>query len=306
MIQIFRQSDRLSLHLIRTFVSPSRHLPPGGRLDPSRVRVVDIFDTHGDAFASNIRQGLRKAGIGKPPPAVAAKEDAEGMTESDGSRFMREGNRVGGGGETSGSSGRMDGRVDGRVDGAKGGRRRDKADAGGGGGRSLSGGRGAGGGGRSLSGIVVVWTDEPVTPASLALTEQRYKKSYYGTISYIPATFGLYISSHIVREVLGAPVSELLSAPTPTPAAAAAAARKASKVGGASKGKAARVVPTGCTARSVIAGGAGVPPPLSAAGVDHDSTRGGSAVLHQSTERKNVTLEEAVREQGGELVGFGI
>ena len=30
---------------------------PGGRLDPSRVRIVDVFDTHNDPFASNIRQG---------------------------------------------------------------------------------------------------------------------------------------------------------------------------------------------------------------------------------------------------------
>ena len=35
--------------------------------------------------------------------------------------------------------------------------------------------------------IVAVWSDEPVARSSLALTEQRYKKSYYGTISYIPA-----------------------------------------------------------------------------------------------------------------------
>lgn len=37
------------------------------------------------------------------------------------------------------------------------------------------------------SGVVAVWSDEPVKHASLVLTDQRFKQSYYGTISYIPA-----------------------------------------------------------------------------------------------------------------------
>ncbi len=73
----------------------------GGRLDPSRVRVVDLFATYNDPFATNLRKGLRREGIS--------------------------------------------------------------------------------------GGIVAVWSDEPVQYASLALTQQRYKKSFYGTISYVPA-----------------------------------------------------------------------------------------------------------------------
>jgi tRNA A37 threonylcarbamoyladenosine dehydratase len=30
----------------------------------------------------------------------------------------------------------------------------------------------------------------------------RYKKSYYGTISYMPALFGLQMAAHVVREII--------------------------------------------------------------------------------------------------------
>jgi len=73
----------------------------GGRMDASRVRVVDLFDTYNDPFAANIRRGLRKMGV--------------------------------------------------------------------------------------ASDVVAVWSDEPVKHASLEVTDQRFKRSYYGTISYIPA-----------------------------------------------------------------------------------------------------------------------
>lgn len=88
----------------------------GGRLDPSRVRLADIADTHNDAFAAVVRKRLRKAGVN--------------------------------------------------------------------------------------SGIAVVFSDEPAQPASLALTEQQYKRSYFGTSSYIPALFGLYIASHVIRKTV--------------------------------------------------------------------------------------------------------
>lgn len=52
------------------------------------------------------------------------------------------------------------------------------------------------------SGVTVVFSDEPAKPASLALTQQQYKRSYFGTSSYIPALFGLYIASHIIRQVV--------------------------------------------------------------------------------------------------------
>lgn len=70
-------------------------------MDPSRVRVVDLFRTYNDPFATNLRKGLRRMGV------------------------------------------------------------RDS--------------------------VTAVWSDEPVVRASLAMTEQRFKKSYFGTISYIPA-----------------------------------------------------------------------------------------------------------------------
>jgi hypothetical protein len=47
-----------------------------------------------------------------------------------------------------------------------------------------------------------VFSDELAKPASLALTQQQYKRSYFGTSSYIPALFGLYIASHVVRQVV--------------------------------------------------------------------------------------------------------
>ena len=220
-------------------------------MDPSKVRVVDVFDTYGDAFAANIRQGLRKAGINgnlsenkirgtiTPKPASATMT-AESMNDGSG------GSCVGGNASHSGralvvshgSSGEL------RSNGSESGAATSVGPA-----RLLSwdcpsgaqvqqGGadgitatmsgtekaspsrncvaphqRGLRSTKGSASGIVAVFTEEPVTPASLALTEQRYKKSYYGTISYIPATFGLYISSHIIREVLGTPLQQLLSAP---------------------------------------------------------------------------------------------
>lgn len=52
------------------------------------------------------------------------------------------------------------------------------------------------------SGVTVVFSDELAQPASLALTEQQYKRSYFGTSSYIPALFGLYIASHVIRTVV--------------------------------------------------------------------------------------------------------
>lgn len=51
-------------------------------------------------------------------------------------------------------------------------------------------------------GVTVVFSDELAKPASLALTQQQYKKSYFGTCSYIPALFGLYMASHVIRDVV--------------------------------------------------------------------------------------------------------
>lgn len=52
-------------------------------------------------------------------------------------------------------------------------------------------------------GVTVVFSSEPVFRENCMLTEGRYKKSFYGTISYIPALFGLHMASVVVREAVG-------------------------------------------------------------------------------------------------------
>lgn len=53
-------------------------------------------------------------------------------------------------------------------------------------------------------GVTVVFSSELVDPATCMLTEgSRFKKSFYGTISYIPALFGLHMASVVVREAVG-------------------------------------------------------------------------------------------------------
>jgi tRNA A37 threonylcarbamoyladenosine dehydratase len=48
----------------------------------------------------------------------------------------------------------------------------------------------------------VVYSNEPVLPNSMELTSGAdYKKSYYGTISYLPALFGIYMASYVIRKV---------------------------------------------------------------------------------------------------------
>jgi tRNA A37 threonylcarbamoyladenosine dehydratase len=50
----------------------------------------------------------------------------------------------------------------------------------------------------------VVFSSEPVIEGSMQLTTgAAYKKSYYGTISYLPALFGIYMSSHVIRTIGG-------------------------------------------------------------------------------------------------------
>jgi tRNA threonylcarbamoyladenosine dehydratase len=49
-------------------------------------------------------------------------------------------------------------------------------------------------------GIPVVFSTELVRRETCMETDgSRFKKSFYGTISYIPALFGLYMASHVVR-----------------------------------------------------------------------------------------------------------
>jgi len=51
-------------------------------------------------------------------------------------------------------------------------------------------------------GIKVVFSPEKVNPESIILTEgEQNKKTTVGTISYMPAIFGLFISSVVIRDL---------------------------------------------------------------------------------------------------------
>lgn len=53
-------------------------------------------------------------------------------------------------------------------------------------------------------GVTAVWSDEPVQKVSLKLTDgSNFKKSYYGTCSYLPALFGLNIAAHVINDAIG-------------------------------------------------------------------------------------------------------
>lgn len=52
-------------------------------------------------------------------------------------------------------------------------------------------------------GIKVVYSDEVVSKDKMELTDgTNFKKSYYGTISYMPAMFGLTMASYVIRKIL--------------------------------------------------------------------------------------------------------
>lgn len=53
-------------------------------------------------------------------------------------------------------------------------------------------------------GVTVVFSSEPVNRDTCMMTDgSRFKKSFYGTISYIPALFGLHMASVVVRDAVG-------------------------------------------------------------------------------------------------------
>jgi tRNA threonylcarbamoyladenosine dehydratase len=53
-------------------------------------------------------------------------------------------------------------------------------------------------------GVTVVYSNELVYKEHMMTTDgSRFKKSFYGTISYIPALFGLHMASVVVRDVVG-------------------------------------------------------------------------------------------------------
>ncbi|KAG2429931.1 hypothetical protein HYH02_013882 [Chlamydomonas schloesseri] len=59
------------------------------------------------------------------------------------------------------------------------------------------------------SGVACVFSTEPCRKTSLALSPgalKGYKKSYYGTISFLPAIFGLHIAAHILNVIVDGPM----------------------------------------------------------------------------------------------------
>ncbi len=50
---------------------------------------------------------------------------------------------------------------------------------------------------------VVFSAEEPVRESLMLTDGKNYKKSAYGTISYMPATFGSVTASVVIRDLLG-------------------------------------------------------------------------------------------------------
>jgi tRNA A37 threonylcarbamoyladenosine dehydratase len=69
----------------------------------------------------------------------------------------------------------------------------------------------------STRSVVAVYSEELVDKEHMMLTDgTRFKKSFYGTISYIPALFGLTAASVVIRALVGGG-DELPSEDEPTP-----------------------------------------------------------------------------------------
>jgi tRNA threonylcarbamoyladenosine dehydratase len=53
-------------------------------------------------------------------------------------------------------------------------------------------------------GVTAIYSEEIQPKSALKLTDgSNYKRSFYGTISYMPALFGLYIASEAIRRITG-------------------------------------------------------------------------------------------------------
>jgi tRNA A37 threonylcarbamoyladenosine dehydratase len=66
-----------------------------------------------------------------------------------------------------------------------------------------------------LNRIWCVFSEEMSDLATMQLVKQvRYKRSYYGTISYMPALFGIHISGFIIRRLCA--LHKKSSKPKPT------------------------------------------------------------------------------------------
>ncbi|MBK9253869.1 MAG: tRNA threonylcarbamoyladenosine dehydratase [Saprospiraceae bacterium] len=59
-------------------------------------------------------------------------------------------------------------------------------------------------------GVLTVYSEEIQQKVALKMTDgKNYKKSYYGTISYMPALFGLTMASEVIRRITGLKKVEL-------------------------------------------------------------------------------------------------
>jgi tRNA A37 threonylcarbamoyladenosine dehydratase len=117
-IDSFQPKINLLSNCLEAKVNLISSMGAGGRIDPAKVRIDDVFRSYNCPFAQQVRKFLRQRGIKK--------------------------------------------------------------------------------------GFPVVFSSELVLPNSLQLTQgSAFKKSYYGTISYLPAQFGLYMASYVIRKVAG-------------------------------------------------------------------------------------------------------
>ncbi len=57
---------------------------------------------------------------------------------------------------------------------------------------------------KALRKFAVVCSTEPLNEKALQYTDgSKYKKTFYGTISFMPAIFGLYMAEWVIRKILG-------------------------------------------------------------------------------------------------------
>lgn len=115
-IDSFQPKINLLTHCLDAEVNLISSMGAGGRVDPAKVTVDDVFKTYNCPFAQQVRKFLRSRGVDR--------------------------------------------------------------------------------------GFPVVFSSELVKPGSLQLTEgSAFKKSFYGTISYLPALFGLNMAAYTIRKI---------------------------------------------------------------------------------------------------------
>lgn len=117
-IDSFQPKINLLVHCLEHQVKFISSMGAGGRIDPAKIKIDDVFRSYNCPFAQQVRKFLRQRGIKK--------------------------------------------------------------------------------------GFPVVFSTELVSPNSLQLTNgSAFKKSYYGTISYLPALFGIHMASYVIRKLSG-------------------------------------------------------------------------------------------------------